>query len=67
MTHIKKTAVECGRVIEARRIKANEVPVVIGALVVALSDHTGVPLPACLQMVTQAANTLATSKTTKSN
>jgi hypothetical protein len=67
MPLVEQVAVDCGIVIEKSKIKAHEVPVVIGALILALSDHTGVSLPVCQQMVNTAASTLSQAKKSKSN
>lgn len=47
--------------LETRKIKANEVPVVLGYLAHHLAQHTGLPLPLIIGMVNQAAHTAASS------
>lgn len=53
---IAKCAISCARTIEVRKIRANEVPLVIGALVKGFCDHTGLPLETALEMVRRTAS-----------
>lgn len=48
----------CAGTMEARRLRSNEVPLVLGSLAVALADHTEVPLERVLEMINQAARQL---------
>jgi hypothetical protein len=44
LDRIAQCAISCGATIEARKIRANELPLVLGTLIVALADHCGLPL-----------------------
>jgi hypothetical protein len=57
---IARCTISCAATIEARKIKAHEAPLVIGALVKGLADHTGLPVDFILQMVSSAAKKDAT-------
>lgn len=59
---IQAAAIECGARIEASEVKAHEVPVIIAYLVIALSDHSRVPVETCLKMVGNATRAIATAK-----
>ncbi len=51
---IARCATSCARTIEARKLRPNEVPLVIGALVIGLADHTELPVETILEMVRKA-------------
>lgn len=58
MDRIAQCAASCGRTIESRKLKPNEVPVVIASLIVALSDHTGMDLEKVITFCGKAARGL---------
>lgn len=61
MDHLAACAISCAKTIESRRIKANEAPIVLGALCLAMSDHAGIPLETALHMVGRSARGLMQS------
>lgn len=58
MDRIANCARSCAATMETRKIRSNEVPIVIGALVVALADHTELPLERVLGMISTSARGL---------
>lgn len=52
---VAKCAISCAKTLEARKIRANEFPLVIGALIKGFCDHTGVPLDSVMEMIRRAA------------
>lgn len=61
-SRIEDCAVSCAATIEARKIPANEVPIVIACLVNGLSDHTGTPDATIINLVSIASSMLRDSK-----
>lgn len=62
---IQTAAYACGAHIEASKVQAHEVPIIIAYLVIALSDLSRVPVPTVLNMVTTATRSIALEKRAK--
>jgi hypothetical protein len=58
LTRIVRCATSCAKTMEARKIRSNEIPVVLGALIVALADHSGSSVEQINAMVCQASHGL---------
>ena len=54
LNRIARCATSCAKTMECRQIRSNEIPVVLGALIVALADHSGVTVEQVNSMVIQA-------------
>lgn len=58
LDRIALCANSCARTIEHRKLAANEVPLLLGSLIVALADHSGVPLEKVIAMTSRHARNL---------
>ena len=54
LNRIALCATSCAKTMETRKLRANEIPVVLGTLIVALADHSGMSVETVNGMVTAA-------------
>lgn len=54
LNRIARCATSCAKTMEARKLRSNEIPVVLGSLIVALADHSGMTVEQVNAMVTTA-------------
>ncbi len=55
---MRDCAMACGADMEIRKVRSNEVPVILGTLVSALAKQTGMPLATVCEVVIKSAETI---------
>ena len=55
---IEAATISCAATIETRKVRPNEVPVILGSLLASFAEHCNLPIETALEMVTIAAKRL---------